>query len=303
MFRKTYIIIKDPNASELRTFKVKIMAEAEAYGQMVVKCTPNEAEHLQEAGFKIYPDIKFKLPEINRNLYESNNLSSYPQANPTGEPTYETIHNTTTKMDLEAFKTIFTDSQFKPDMIKIYPTLVVKGTKLFNWWRKGEYSPLNTEETIELISKVKEEKKLKPSKEEQVELGREVEEKLKALEEKAAGKVAAAPVPTVAEKEVEQAPPVTAETVEAVKTVAEEEIELAEKKVEIAAYNNIKIYKIPGKPMLYYFVPVPRPTVTERTIINTLKEAATRLITIAPYKIRDPEQRRAVSGDRCVRPR
>ncbi len=66
------------------------------------------------------------------------------------------------------------------------------------------------------------------------------------------------------------------------------------KKTIVAAYGDVQIYKIEGMPMYYYFVPVPKPTSAERGIINTIKEAATRLITIAPYKIRDPQQRRNV---------
>ncbi len=58
--------------------------------------------------------------------------------------------------DLEGFRTIFEDPRFKPDMLKIYPTLVVKGTRLYDWWRRGEYNPLQTEEAAELVSKVME---------------------------------------------------------------------------------------------------------------------------------------------------
>lgn len=78
------------------------------------------------------------------------------------------------------------------------------------------------------------------------------------------------------------------------KSTAEKEIEEAGKRIEIASYGEVKIYKIPGKPLLYYMVPVPRPTASEKAIINTIKEATTRLISIAPYRIRDPEQRRIV---------
>ena len=53
--------------------------------------------------------------------------------------------------DVDAFKTIFTDQHFKPDMIKIYPTLVVKGTALYGLWEKGEYQPLTTQEATDLI--------------------------------------------------------------------------------------------------------------------------------------------------------
>jgi len=57
--------------------------------------------------------------------------------------------------DLKAFKTIFTNPDFKPDMIKIYPCLVLKGTKTYEWWKKGEYKPYTTEEAAELIVEVK----------------------------------------------------------------------------------------------------------------------------------------------------
>jgi elongator complex protein 3 len=59
------------------------------------------------------------------------------------------------KRDLEAFKTIFTDPRFKPDMIKIYPCLIIKGTKAYEWWEKGDYTPLTTEEAAELIVEAK----------------------------------------------------------------------------------------------------------------------------------------------------
>jgi elongator complex protein 3 len=57
--------------------------------------------------------------------------------------------------DIDAFKTIFTDPRYKPDMIKIYPTLVVKGTRLYEWWRAGEFTPLTTKDAIELVAKIK----------------------------------------------------------------------------------------------------------------------------------------------------
>jgi elongator complex protein 3 len=58
--------------------------------------------------------------------------------------------------DLAGFATIFNDPRFKPDMIKIYPTLVINGTKLNDWWKKGLYKPLTTEEAVELVVRIKE---------------------------------------------------------------------------------------------------------------------------------------------------
>jgi len=57
--------------------------------------------------------------------------------------------------DLDAFKAIFSNADFKPDMIKIYPCLVMKGTKTYEWWKKGEYQPYTSEEAAHLIADVK----------------------------------------------------------------------------------------------------------------------------------------------------
>ncbi len=57
--------------------------------------------------------------------------------------------------DLELFDELYSNSDYRPDMLKIYPTLVINGTQLYNWWKKGKYSPYADEELIELIAKVK----------------------------------------------------------------------------------------------------------------------------------------------------
>jgi elongator complex protein 3 len=58
--------------------------------------------------------------------------------------------------DLASFKTLFSDPRFRPDMMKIYPCLVMEGTELFEWWRRGDYKGFETEEAVELIARVKE---------------------------------------------------------------------------------------------------------------------------------------------------
>jgi archaeal flagellar protein FlaI len=74
----------------------------------------------------------------------------------------------------------------------------------------------------------------------------------------------------------------------------EEVIESAKKKVISKYGNNITIYKLEGQPLLHYEVPTPKASGGENIIINTIKEAATRLIAVAPYRIRDETQRRNV---------
>lgn len=61
---------------------------------------------------------------------------------------------TSPKDDVEYIKTLFTDERFQPDMLKIYPTLVLKDTELYTLWEKGEYVPYTTEEAADVISEM-----------------------------------------------------------------------------------------------------------------------------------------------------
>ncbi|WRQ72964.1 MAG: tRNA uridine(34) 5-carboxymethylaminomethyl modification radical SAM/GNAT enzyme Elp3 [Methanosarcinales archaeon Met12] len=58
-------------------------------------------------------------------------------------------------MDLNMFRRIFTDPKFCPDYLKIYPTLVIEGTQLYEMWQSGEYDPLTNEDAIKLICQIK----------------------------------------------------------------------------------------------------------------------------------------------------
>jgi elongator complex protein 3 len=59
------------------------------------------------------------------------------------------------KRDLGAFRKIFEDQDFRPDMLKIYPCLVTPGTQLFEEWKRGEYAPYSTDESARIIAEIK----------------------------------------------------------------------------------------------------------------------------------------------------
>lgn len=65
------------------------------------------------------------------------------------------LPNTTEEMDKKMFYEIFNNPDFKPDLIKIYPCLVIEGTEMYELWKKGEYKPINDEEAIDLITYAK----------------------------------------------------------------------------------------------------------------------------------------------------
>jgi len=62
------------------------------------------------------------------------------------------LPGSTPKSDLETFDLLFANARFRPDMLKMYPTIVVKNTKLYDWWKAGEYNPYTTDQIVELVS-------------------------------------------------------------------------------------------------------------------------------------------------------
>jgi elongator complex protein 3 len=57
--------------------------------------------------------------------------------------------------DLKMYEQLFRDDRFQPDMIKIYPTVVIAGTKLEKDWHAGNYSPYSDKQLTNLLLKMK----------------------------------------------------------------------------------------------------------------------------------------------------
>src|SRR3989344_1035245 len=75
---------------------------------------------LKDLGFKINAHVMLGLPE------DKNNLMS-----------------------------LFSNPDFRPDMLKIYPCIIMPGTELAEMYKKGKYKPLETTETIKILAEFK----------------------------------------------------------------------------------------------------------------------------------------------------
>lgn len=166
----------------------------------------------------------------------------------------------------------------------------------------------------DLIKKVKEAKKRETQTQEnasaQPKKGSKIPKELEQIKETAPAPKQAGPE-TALKAEEKPVPPEQAQKTEIAqetehedetkkKSTVEMELESAAQKKEIERYGKVRIYSVPEKPLPYYVVPVARPTKQEKAVINTIKEAATRLIAISAYRIRDPQQRRAVYKQRVM---
>jgi len=57
--------------------------------------------------------------------------------------------------DIDDFKKLFDDPAFRPDMLKIYPTLVLENTGLYNSYKDGKYLPYSDQEMINVLTEIK----------------------------------------------------------------------------------------------------------------------------------------------------
>ncbi len=65
------------------------------------------------------------------------------------------LPGSTPERDLDMVRRLFSDPSFRPDFLKIYPTLVTPGSEIESLFRQGEYEPYPEETMVALIARMK----------------------------------------------------------------------------------------------------------------------------------------------------
>jgi len=65
------------------------------------------------------------------------------------------LPGSTPEEDLELSRKLFSDDSFRPDGLKLYPTMVVVGTELEKWHKNNRYQPYDDDTMIQLIVDIK----------------------------------------------------------------------------------------------------------------------------------------------------
>ncbi len=65
------------------------------------------------------------------------------------------LPGSTPEKDLELSKQLFSDARFRPDGLKLYPTMVVEGTELEKWYQDGRYQPYTNDTMTNLVADIK----------------------------------------------------------------------------------------------------------------------------------------------------
>ncbi len=92
-----------------------------------VEATTQATKLLKEAGFKVGYHLMLNLP------------------------------GTTPKSEIRMFKTIFSDSRFQPDFLKIYPCAILKEAPLYKRWLAKKYKPYTLNQLVNLIKLIERE--------------------------------------------------------------------------------------------------------------------------------------------------
>jgi len=127
-------------------------------------CDPEQIDRmLALGGTKVEVGVQTTVERINREMHRGHGTQDSIDANRRlrdsgfkvgfhmmpGQP------GMSTEMCLEDFRRIFDDPAWRPDFLKIYPTLVVEGTAVYDSWHRGEFDPLDNETAAELVARIK----------------------------------------------------------------------------------------------------------------------------------------------------
>ncbi len=65
------------------------------------------------------------------------------------------LPGSTLRKDEKMFEELFSNSDFQPDLLKIYPCALIKTSPLFKQWQQGKYKPYTEKQLITLLKKIK----------------------------------------------------------------------------------------------------------------------------------------------------
>ncbi|MGM0629426.1 MAG: elongator complex protein 3 [Patescibacteria group bacterium] len=92
---------------------------------MGVKRISEATELMRNAGFKVVYHMMPNLPGSNK------------------------------EMDIKMFGDLFNGKEFQPDMLKMYPCMVLRGSELHSIWERGEFTPYTDEELLYVLREAK----------------------------------------------------------------------------------------------------------------------------------------------------
>jgi len=127
-------------------------------------CDPEQIDRmLRLGGTKVEVGVQTTYERINREMHRGHGVDASVDANRRlrdagfkvgfhmmpGQP------GMSKEMCLQDFRELFEDPAWRPDYLKIYPTLVVEGTAVYDQWHRGDFDPLGNDDAAGLVAEIK----------------------------------------------------------------------------------------------------------------------------------------------------
>ena len=127
-------------------------------------CGPEQIDRMLDlGGTKVEVGVQTTFEGVNRDMHRGHGVQASIDANRRlrdagfkvgfhmmpGQP------GTSEAMARADFRRLFEDPRWRPDYLKIYPTLVVAGTRVYDMWRRDEFEPLGNDQAAELVARIK----------------------------------------------------------------------------------------------------------------------------------------------------
>jgi elongator complex protein 3 len=126
-------------------------------------CDPEQIDRmLRLGGTKVEVGVQTTYERINREMHRGHGVQASIDASrrlrdagfKVGYHMMPGQPGMSREMCLEDFRQLFEDPRWRPDYLKIYPTLVVRGTRVYDAWRRDEFEPLTNEEAADTVAEV-----------------------------------------------------------------------------------------------------------------------------------------------------
>jgi elongator complex protein 3 len=127
-------------------------------------CDPAQVDRmLRLGGTKVEVGVQTTHDEINRAMHRGHGTAASVDATKrlrdagfkTGFHMMPGQPGMTDAMNRRDFERLFDDPRWRPDYLKIYPTLVVKGTRVYDRWKRDDFDPLDSEAAADLVAWIK----------------------------------------------------------------------------------------------------------------------------------------------------
>jgi len=124
-------------------------------------CDPEQINRMLDlGGTKVEVGVQTTYERINREMHRGHGNEASRNANRRlrdaafkvgfhmmpGQP------GMTKEMCIEDFRQLFSAPEWRPDYLKIYPTLVVEGTRVYDQWRRDDFEPLSNEAAADVVA-------------------------------------------------------------------------------------------------------------------------------------------------------